>query len=121
MRQQGNSAFSCHFRLNFTLKQLTEVGAVVLNQNMHYKNNRKALEGDKVVTKNYEGKVVVGVIYDLKATDACNCHVATLVPGGVSHLTCQNVNTMFHAEDAFAAAEQFYQASAVPTGTEPKA
>lgn len=74
---------------------------------MHYKNKREAKEGDDVITNDYNGKIVGGKLYNLKSQlTSCHCDIAILIPGGSQQLTCQNVNNMYHAEDAFAAIEQ---------------
>jgi len=72
---------------------------------MHYKNGRSAFNGEPVITKDYNGQVVSGVIHNLRPGDTCNCDAALIVPGGVFHMTCQNVGNMYHAADAFAAME----------------
>lgn len=72
---------------------------------MHFKNGREAKVGDHVVTKNYDGNVVTGVIHNLRASASCNCDVSLLVPGGVVQLTCQTVGNMYHAADALLAVE----------------
>lgn len=69
---------------------------------MHFKNGRLAVDGDPVVCKGYNGKVTTGKIHSLVAQEnTCNCTVAEVVQGGVQQLTCQNLATMYHAEDAF--------------------
>lgn len=69
---------------------------------MHYRNGREACSGDHVITKDYNGTVVAGVIHSLRAPDTtCNCDVSVLIPGGTYQFTCQNVGNMYHAEDAF--------------------
>lgn len=72
---------------------------------MHYKNGRPALNGDAVIATDYNGKVTVGIIHSLRAGDTCNCDVAVIVPGAVAQLTCQDVNKLYHAEDALRAIE----------------
>jgi hypothetical protein len=87
---------------------------------MHFKNGRPAANLDPVVTRNYCGAVVVGFIHNLQSNgSACNCDVATIVPGGVVHLTCQNVATMYHAEDALQAIEPKIVAAAKPGTSNP--
>lgn len=75
---------------------------------MHYKNGRPAVNGDPVIGFNYNGKVTSGVIHNLceQAQGPCNCDLATLIPGGVLNLTCQDVNKMYHAEDAYLAVDR---------------
>ena len=68
---------------------------------MHYKNGREAKEYDPVVTKDYTGKVVVGVVSNLNpASDTCNCSLPVIAPGQTYVMTCQNPKNMYHAEDA---------------------
>lgn len=77
---------------------------------MHFKNGRLAKQGDHVITKGYSGNVVTGVVFDLTGLEnTCNCTVAVPIPGGVQTLTCQNLSTMYHAEDGFAALEAQFQ------------
>lgn len=72
---------------------------------MHYKNGREANEGDPVIyLDSYKKKVVIGRIWSLSAGTTCNCQVAQIIPGGVTH-TCQSLNEMYHAEDALLAIE----------------
>jgi hypothetical protein len=72
---------------------------------MHYKNGREAKEGDPVITLDYNRKVVVGVAYNLRPAEICNCDVAVLIPGGSQQLTCQTVGNLYHAEDCLLAIE----------------
>ncbi len=83
---------------------------------MHYKNGREARYGDPVIVKDYNGNITAGVIHNLRAAQTCNCDVATLVPGGVTNLTCRTVGELYHAEDALKAIE-----SAAPVPTTPNA
>jgi len=69
---------------------------------MHFKNGRPAHKGDHVLTKDYNGQIVAGVIYRLTpGQESCNCDVAVLIPGGSQQLTCQSVGNMYHVEDGF--------------------
>lgn len=80
---------------------------------MHFKNKRPAQNGDPVIAKNYQGKVVVGSIFNLNpGSQTCNCDVAVIIPGGTQVLTCQTVGQLYHAEDALAAVEAANQAPA---------
>ena len=82
---------------------------------MHYKNGRKAANLDPVITRNYTGVVVWGVIHNLQSNGSlCNCDVAVIVPGGVVQMTCQDVGRMYHAEDALLALE-YYGPAQSPT------
>jgi len=73
---------------------------------MHFKNGREAKQGDHVVTRSYTGNIVGGVIFDLNPSGStCNVTVSVLKPGGTYELTCQDVNQMYHVEDAFNAQE----------------
>lgn len=71
---------------------------------MHYKNGRAAQAGEPVIVpRDYNGKLTVGVIYNLREGVTCNCDVAVIIPGGVAQLICQEVTQLYHAADAFAA------------------
>ena len=75
---------------------------------MHYKNLTEAHEGDHVIAKDYNGKIVTGVITDLAADpkqNTCNCSVVILRPGGSEKLTRQTVGNLWLAADAVAVAE----------------
>ena len=73
---------------------------------MHYKNGREAKAGDQVILRDWQGKIVTGIIHSLNAEcDTCNASVAVIVPGGVNQLSCITVGTIYHAEDAYSAME----------------
>jgi hypothetical protein len=88
---------------------------------MHYRNGKEAHEGDPVITRNYNNKIVNGTIHNLREGLSCNCDVSVLIPGGVIQLTCQDVGQMFHAADALAAIElqMANPAVEVPPGSQP--
>lgn len=70
---------------------------------MHYKNGREAKEGDVVILiDEYQKKVKVGKIWSLTPGDSCNCQVAQVILGGVTH-ECHTLGKMYHAEDALLA------------------
>lgn len=70
---------------------------------MHYKNGRKAKNGDKIVIlpdPQYGGTPVVGILYDAKlGNDFCNGKVAVTKPND----PCPNLNECLHVEDVYAA------------------
>lgn len=71
---------------------------------MHYKNGRKANNGDSVVGKSYNGHYAGTLHSTNPGATSCNGQVAVPVPGG--HRTeCVTIGDIFHAEDAFKAAE----------------
>lgn len=68
---------------------------------MHYKNGRRAVNGDKVVLlPNYYGNPVVGILYDATpGNDACNGKIAPISPGD----PCPNLAECLHLDDVKAA------------------
>jgi hypothetical protein len=87
---------------------------------MHYKNGREAKNGDPVVG-NIWGNITAGIIHSINpAMTNCNCTVAVPVMGGITQLSCQNVNWLYHAEDAYVAVEaSFGEAKPSPAGSPP--
>lgn len=73
---------------------------------MHYKNGREAKEGDVVVyLDEYKKKAKVGQVWSITpGSESCNCQVAQVIPGGVTH-SCETLGKMYHAEDALLALE----------------
>jgi hypothetical protein len=88
---------------------------------MHFKNGRPAHNGDPVITKDYNGKIIVGVIFNLRDAGTCNVDIAYLIPGGTQHLTCQDVGQMYHAEDALIEMEAAWVAALTPPVAPPPA
>lgn len=87
---------------------------------MHYKNGRAAHIAEPVIVpRDYNGKLTVGVIYNLREGVTCNCDVAVIIPGGVAQLTCQDVTQLYHAADAFAAIELQITCPAVEVAAPP--
>lgn len=67
---------------------------------MHYKNGRKAKNGDKVVLIPAYGSPVVGVLYDAQAgNDYCNGHIALIAPND----PCPNLKECLHLDDVLKA------------------
>lgn len=67
---------------------------------MHYKNGREAKNGDKVVLQDYNGSLIVGILYDATAgNDFCN---GRLAPINVSD-PCPNLKDCLHLDDVKAA------------------
>lgn len=71
---------------------------------MHYKNGRKAQEGDPVVYKQpYTGRVMAGNIVDINpGQESCN---GVLMRAAAPPLQCITVSDCYHAEDAYQAME----------------
>lgn len=81
---------------------------------MHYKNGTPAKDGDAVITKDWNGKVVAGTLHSTNAqSTTCNGQVAVAVPGGVLQ-GCFTVGEMFSAAEAFAAMEAKLPVAAAP-------
>ena len=72
---------------------------------MHYKNGREAKEGDSAILVEYSKKVKVGQVHSITpGSISCNCQLAVILPGSVSHI-CATLGDMYHAEDALLAIE----------------
>ena len=72
---------------------------------MHYKNGREAKEGDVAILVDYSKKVKVGQVHSIvSGSTSCNCQLAVILPGSVSHI-CATLGEMYHAEDALLAIE----------------
>lgn len=67
---------------------------------MHYKNGRKAMNGDKVVLIPSYGAPCVGILYDATAgNDFCNGKIAVTRPSD----PCPNLKECLHFDDVKAA------------------
>lgn len=67
---------------------------------MHYKNNREAKNGDKVILIPSWGAPVTGILYDAVAgNNACNGRLAITTPQD----PCPNLAECLHADDVSAA------------------
>jgi hypothetical protein len=67
---------------------------------MHYKNGRKAKNGDKVVLIPSYGSPVIGLLYDAQANnDYCNGKIAPIQPNDA----CPNLKEVLHLDDVLAA------------------
>lgn len=63
---------------------------------MHYKNGRKAENGDKVILFPTWGSPVVGILYDaIAGNDACNGKIAPMSPTD----PCPNLQEVLHFDD----------------------
>ena len=63
---------------------------------MHYKNGRKAKNGDKVVLLPGYGSPVIGILYDATAgNDYCNGRIAPIQPND----PCPNLKECLHLDD----------------------
>lgn len=70
---------------------------------MHYKNGRKAKNGDKIVIVNTYGAPVVGVLYDATpGNDFCNGRVAQTSPSDPT--PC--LNECLHLDDVLLAVKE---------------
>ena len=67
---------------------------------MHYKNGRKANNGDKVVLFNHYGPPMVGILYNAVAgNDHCNGNIAVIK----SNDPCPDLKNCLHWDDVVAA------------------
>lgn len=73
---------------------------------MHYKNGREAKAGDSVIYYNtYLQKTIAGEVWAIvPGSTSCNCQVARVIPGGITHES-QTLGNIYHAEDALLAIE----------------
>lgn len=63
---------------------------------MHYKNGRKAKNGDKVVLIPSYGPPAIGILYDAQAgNDHCNGRIAIISPSD----PCPNLQEVLHLDD----------------------
>jgi hypothetical protein len=85
---------------------------------MHYKNGRKAKNGDKVVLLPAYGAPMIGILYDATVgNDTCNGHLAPIAQSD----PCPNLKECLHLDDVLQAltANEVPDSSAVPDKTAP--
>ena len=74
---------------------------------MHYKNGKEANNGDLIVTKDWNGKAQVGMLYDTNAS-AVSCNGMIQRPLGAPNSV--TIGDCYLADDAFAAIDGIHQA-----------
>lgn len=78
---------------------------------MHYKNGRRAKNGDKVVLIPSYGAPVIGILYDAVAgNDFCNGRIAPVAPND----PCPNLKEVLHLDDVLKALPENVPNSSVP-------
>lgn len=83
---------------------------------MHYKNGRKAVNGDKVVLFPTYGSPVIGILYDATAgNDYCNGKIAPISPSD----PCPNLKEVLALDDVLAALPADVPNCSVPSVAEP--
>jgi len=70
---------------------------------MHYKNGTEAKEGDAVILKRYNGKIMAGVLHNVSGNPeckTCNGTVAIPCPGGIMQDSV-TIGEIYSAADGF--------------------